>query len=548
MAKITQIKLLDDTIQADSIAYKDENTLLYLKGDSLYSYDLITKISTLVYNFDYKVWGLAYKDNYVYYSASTSNTEYAESVRSMNLDDFTIRIIVALVTGDYSRFSAYVFNGYDGEPYACVFGFYYYGGSTPSTTALRYYSNNRYRLTPTSAKQIIYATNSYNPNKTGLTWSYPFMYNIFTSSQFFAYGYTNYSAGSGTAYYKMGYVSPPNSTISLSTDTAIENIISWGYEDDENIYILSNGSLNRINKTTLVESTLLITDLGVSGSFYSYGSNGIYFLDNTNLYIIEDIEYNLTYDIKSADGSITYATFTDSAPITKALFGFDGNTVSYILTTLTGNITGQYTPEVIEGKQLIGYGVYPNSKKTSITVNRETDVDIRADFVFYEVFTRYRPLDTTFQLNIYQNTAEQNRVDKTDYLKSVGTLNGTFREPTSVTSPSITIEMDGLPTFNYIYIPNFNRYYYVTEITNIRNSVWQIDCTVDVLMSYKDAIRKCPARVERNQYEFNRFIQDDRRIVNTGSVIEDNEIENDVFMKNGTVNDYQFVMNGYKLL
>lgn len=152
------------------------------------------------------------------------------------------------------------------------------------------------------------------------------------------------------------------------------------------------------------------------------------------------------------------------------------------------------------------------------------------------------------KINLYQNTAEQNRLDKTDYLKSVGTLNGTFREPTSVTSPSISIEMDGVPTFNYIYIPNFNRYYYVTEITNLRKNVWQIDCTVDVLMSYKDAIRKCPARVERNQYEFNRLIQDDRRIVNTGSVIEDNEIENEVFLKNGTVNDYQFVMNGYKLL
>lgn len=543
MAKVKQIKLLDDTIQADSIAYKDENTLLYLKGDSLYSYDLITKISTLVYNFSYSVKGLAYKDNYVYFSYTT---ESMETICSINLDDFTITTLTETgIAGsrNYGSYSTYLFNGYDGEPYACLFG---YAASGPY--ALRYYSNRRFRLTPTSTTQIVYATTSYNPRETELTWSYPFMYNIFTSSQFFAYGYTNYSGGSSTEYYKMGYVSPSESTISLSIDTAIETIISWGYEDDENIYILSNGSLNRINKTTLVESTLLITDLGVSGSFYSYGSNGIYFLDNTNLYIIEDVEYNLTYDIKSADGSITYATFTNSAPITKALFGFDGDTVSYILTTLAGNITGQYTPEVIEGKQLIGYGASPNSKKTSITVNRETDVDIRADFVFYEVFTRYRPLDTTFQLNIYQNTAEQNRVDKTDYLKSVGTLNGTFREPTSVTSPSITIEMDGVPTFNYIYIPNFNRYYYVTEITNLRKNVWQIDCTVDVLMSYKDAIRKCPARVERNQYEFNRLIQDDRRIVNTGSVIEDNEIENEVFMKNGTVNDYQFVMNGYKLL
>lgn len=147
-------------------------------------------------------------------------------------------------------------------------------------------------------------------------------------------------------------------------------------------------------------------------------------------------------------------------------------------------------------------------------------------------------------ITLYQNSSEQNRLDKTDYLKSTGTLNGAFRELTSVTSPSITIEMEGVPTFNYIHIPNFNRYYYVTEITNIRKNIWQIDCTVDVLMSYKDAIVKCPARVERNQYEYNVNIPDNRRIVECGSEITDVQVTNNVF---NTTGNYQFVMNGYKL-
>lgn len=528
MAKVKQIKLLDDTIQADSIAYKDENTLLYLKGDSLYSYDLITKISTLVYNFSYSVKGLAYKDNYVYFSYTT---ESMETICSINLDDFTITTLTETgIAGsrNYGSYSTYLFNGYDGEPYACLFG---YAASGPY--ALRYYSNRRFRLTPTSTTQIVYATTSYNPRETELTWSYPFMYNIFTSSQFFAYGYTNYSGGSSTEYYKMGYVSPSESTISLSIDTAIETIISWGYEDDENIYILSNGSLNRINKTTLVESTLLITDLGVSGSFYSYGSNGIYFLDNTNLYIIEDIEYNLTYDIKSADGSITYATFTDSAPITKALFGFDGNTVSYILTTLTGNITGQYTPEVIEGKQLIGYGASPNSKKTSIAINRETDVDIRTDFVFYEVFGRYRPPDTTFQLNLYQNSAEPNRLDKTDYLTEVGSLLGAFRQESSLVSMNIIIQQTNVPLFNYVYIPTLNRYYYVTDIASVRYGLWRIRLEVDVLMTYKDAIRQCVGFCERNEFQFNDNIIDRNRVIEQGADVSVTPVSNELFTDSG---------------
>lgn len=147
-------------------------------------------------------------------------------------------------------------------------------------------------------------------------------------------------------------------------------------------------------------------------------------------------------------------------------------------------------------------------------------------------------------INIYQNSSEPNRLDKTSYLKSVGTLNGTFREPTSLTNPTITIQQDGVPTFNYIYIPTFNRYYYVTEITSLRKGLWQIDCTVDVLMSYKDAIRECPARVERNQYIFNDLIPDNRRIVECGSSIIDTQISNTVFNQSG---NYQFVMNGYKI-
>lgn len=151
-----------------------------------------------------------------------------------------------------------------------------------------------------------------------------------------------------------------------------------------------------------------------------------------------------------------------------------------------------------------------------------------------------------YKVNIllYKNSSEPNRLDKTPYLKSVGTLNGTFREPTSLTSPTITIQQDAVPTFNYIYISSFNRYYYVTEITSLRKGLWQIDCTVDVLMSYKDAIRNCPARVERNQYIFNDLIPDNRRVVRCGSNITDNQIGNTVFNQTG---NYQFVMNGYKI-
>lgn len=102
-------------------------------------------------------------------------------------------------------------------------------------------------------------------------------------------------------------------------------------------------------------------------------------------------------------------------------------------------------------------------------------------------------------LNLYQNTAENNKVDKTASLTSVGTICGVLREQCSVINPSLTIEYDDVPEFNYVYFPLFNRYYFVTNITSIKNGLWQIDLSVDVLMTYKDDITQQTAFIERSE-------------------------------------------------
>lgn len=109
---------------------------------------------------------------------------------------------------------------------------------------------------------------------------------------------------------------------------------------------------------------------------------------------------------------------------------------------------------------------------------------------------------------LYHNNAEQNRLDKTNFLENVSTLNGYLRDKTSITNPSIIIEMNDFPTFNYVYLPKFNRYYYVTNILSIATNLWQIDMHVDVLMSYKDKILLQSAIIERNEYEWDPYLID----------------------------------------
>lgn len=116
--------------------------------------------------------------------------------------------------------------------------------------------------------------------------------------------------------------------------------------------------------------------------------------------------------------------------------------------------------------------------------------------------------DGSLDMILYHNNAEQNRLDKTNFLENVSTLNGYLRDKTSITNPSIIIEMNDFPTFNYVYLPKFNRYYYVTNIISIATNLWQIDMHVDVLMSYRDEILDTECIIERNQYDYNAFLVD----------------------------------------
>ena len=115
-----------------------------------------------------------------------------------------------------------------------------------------------------------------------------------------------------------------------------------------------------------------------------------------------------------------------------------------------------------------------------------------------------------FNIVFYQNTAEPNRVDKTSYLTSIETLTGTLREPSSIINPSITIQRTNVPNYNYAYIAQFNRYYFIAPngITSIGKNLWKIDLQCDVLMSFKTGILALSAVVGRQEFDYNADLVD----------------------------------------
>lgn len=126
----------------------------------------------------------------------------------------------------------------------------------------------------------------------------------------------------------------------------------------------------------------------------------------------------------------------------------------------------------------------------------------------------------------YKNSAEQNRMDKTDYIEEVLSIEGTLRDNTSIVNPTIVVQTSGLISANYAYIEEFNRYYFINDIVAINLFLYEISMTCDVLMTYKNNILSLPALVSRNQSVYNEYISDDR-----APLQNNNEVSIDIIAK-----------------
>ena len=96
-------------------------------------------------------------------------------------------------------------------------------------------------------------------------------------------------------------------------------------------------------------------------------------------------------------------------------------------------------------------------------------------------------------IDLYINNSEQERISKT--LTSRLQLDGTLRAETSVINPTVIIEAQNPSIYNYMHIPLFHRYYYITDITSVRDDLWRVSGKVDVLMSYESELQNVPVIV-----------------------------------------------------
>lgn len=107
---------------------------------------------------------------------------------------------------------------------------------------------------------------------------------------------------------------------------------------------------------------------------------------------------------------------------------------------------------------------------------------------------------------LYSNASTANTVNKS--LTQVDSITGTLREPTSLINPTITITRSNPLGFNYFYVEEFGRYYYLTGISSVYNGLISISGHVDVLKTYQSAIANMNAIVRRQENSYNLYLDD----------------------------------------
>ena len=152
-------------------------------------------------------------------------------------------------------------------------------------------------------------------------------------------------------------------------------------------------------------------------------------------------------------------------------------------------------------------------------------------------------------VNLYNNTDDKRVIDKS--LTAIRTVNADVITPSSVIRPQLRLAwFAGAASCNYMYIPEFGRYYYISDIIADTGGAAIITGEVDVLMTYSAAIKQAPAVVVRSTSSTNTgsqkstWIPDPQLPMTTGRTVKAVILEgSDLNIDTATMTSNNFVLN-----
>ena len=111
-------------------------------------------------------------------------------------------------------------------------------------------------------------------------------------------------------------------------------------------------------------------------------------------------------------------------------------------------------------------------------------------------------------IKLYNVSDDNEKVNKT-----LGTAkeftSSTIKEQTDVTNITLRIQTpDNLSGYNYAYVSEYGRYYFIDKIETTPTGYWVLSCRCDVLMSFKDQLLQLNGTVTRSESLYNAYLND----------------------------------------
>lgn len=229
-----------------------------------------------------------------------------------------------------------------------------------------------------------------------------------------------------------------------------------------------------INLTGAITDTLSISPQGANTS---YGYNFM------TTYEIEGREtYTITYNANGGSGTMSPQIVYRDEDVTLSLNAFTLTDHSFV-----GWATSSSGAVVYQNGDIVNNIAEPN---TTITL-----------------YAKWESI-TGFTIKLQHTESPVNKLSKS--ITDIKTMEGVLRDVTSIIDPVIMIKcsMADVRNANYMYIAQFKRHYFITNIRSIRHNLVEITAHVDVLTTYKDDIRKNKAILRRSENNWNLYLND----------------------------------------
>ena len=264
----------------------------------------------------------------------------------------------------------------------------------------------------------------------------------------------------------------------LSGETWIDLMVNNTWVENSARYIVLSSELSGLTNQ-VVNGTQTLSNY-YRGIIFNITAN-----DSTYIARFDGLIYHITYDAYLERDVDNYII----------IFEESSDTLQYEFTALDG-----YKIESITTNR----GTVANNTVTILMSYFYNNMDLNINCI-----TDYND----FGIILYKNNSDTKEMNKV--LTNSLSVRGNLIEATSVEHPSIVFELsngndDIIPQYNYCYIPNFERYYFVEDKVNVGRNLWRLELREsDVLMSFKDGINATSGLITRNSNTYNDSLVDD---------------------------------------